>query len=716
MEKSDAAIKKTSASRGMWAELGLGAKIALLSSAICLAVLGVGMEWGFDQFNQTFPPLMQENQWRLLRAEADSLDAKVEVAKSALAIMAKEEGDEFDGIADGLSNAKHAMDGNQILRNIFSMGLLMTDNQGAIVSESAELKATAGVIRGGAMRAYLQALAAKAASAGERQEGSATGVQAVAAEANGATYPAIGWALPIVNKKGSVIGAIAGAIDLLGPSYAGSLATSKVGKHGYFYMAGMDRTMLMHPDTARIMKQATLKGANKGLDSAFDDGFEGVVETTNSTGVNVFAGFIRLKSFRALLAANHPVDEALSPLRKALKAMALTLVFSVLTVLSLVWWMATRLLSPIASLGRHLEQVASGKALAWRERKGAGREERSIGDTYNRMLGQLAEEEIDLQQAQQNLCDLNANLEARVEERTRHLEGMTVEMANAMEKMEAMQAELVKSEKLASLGRMVAGVAHEVNTPLGNAMLVASALGHRTKEALALISEGKMKRASLESFKKYSEEGEKSLEMNLQRAAELVSNFKQVAADQSRMVRRRFDLKQSCEEVIFTMAHAARRRGIEINMFVPVGIELDSYPGALSQVVVIMVSNALAHAFGDDENAPARSGGDGGDPPWFRLGAMVEGDDVHMEFEDNGFGIDKVNQPFVFDPFFTTKQGRGGTGLGLSIAHGIVTSVLGGKMELESWKWGTRFIVTFPKVAPIGAPTANPFSQCLLDQ
>lgn len=279
--------------------------------------------------------------------------------------------------------------------------------------------------------------------------------------------------------------------------------------------------------------------------------------------------------------------------------------------------------------------------------------------------------------------ELNVALESRVASRT-------AELTTAMSELQRTQQELIQSEKLASLGSLVAGIAHELNTPVGNALMVTTTLAHNQTEFEHHLEEG-LKRSKLDSFLLSTRAISDLLDRNLRRTADLISSFKQVAVDQASEQRREFNLDEVVNEIILTMSPTLRKSPFILLNEVPQHIRFDSYPGPLGQVLINLIHNALKHAF------------EGRDTGEFRLYAkLINDDSVRIIFSDNGIGIPKENISRIFDPFFTTKLGQGGSGLGLSIVHNIITSMLGGRIEASSKQGlGTEFYIDLPLSAPI---------------
>lgn len=276
---------------------------------------------------------------------------------------------------------------------------------------------------------------------------------------------------------------------------------------------------------------------------------------------------------------------------------------------------------------------------------------------------------------------LNAELEERVATRT-------VELSVALENLQRTQSELVQSEKLASLGSMVAGIAHELNTPIGNALMVASTLSDQQRVFESGLEQS-LSRSALNHFLMSVRDSADILDRNLRRTADLINSFKQVAVDQTSEQRRRFNLHEVAHEVVVTLSPSLRKTTHTLVSEVPEHIQLDSFPGPLEQVLMNLTTNALRHAFDGRAQGKMQLTAELLDDQWVRI-----------RFSDNGVGISEQNLQKIFDPFFTTKLGQGGSGLGLSISYNIVTAMLGGRIEVKSELGvGTEFYIDIPLTA-----------------
>lgn len=262
----------------------------------------------------------------------------------------------------------------------------------------------------------------------------------------------------------------------------------------------------------------------------------------------------------------------------------------------------------------------------------------------------------------------------------------------ALAELQEAQESLVQAEKMASLGSLVAGITHEINTPVGNSLTVATTLEDRAKAFRQELASGALRKSSLEAFLEGVDEAVRILVSSLRAAAEQISNFKQVAVDQASSQRREFNLAGVMDEVIYTLRPRIKHTPHRVEVAIPDDIVMDSYPGPLGQAITNLFNNALAHGFEGVEQGVVRI-----------CAEKVDESGVVIKVQDNGRGIPEAYQHRVFDPFFTTKMGKGGSGLGLNLVYTLVTGVLGGEVSLTSAPGeGSCFVLKLPLQAPAG--------------
>ena len=297
--------------------------------------------------------------------------------------------------------------------------------------------------------------------------------------------------------------------------------------------------------------------------------------------------------------------------------------------------------------------------------------------------------EQELQRHRAHLEDLVAKRTAALTLAKEQSEQANRELAAALAHLSITQDELVRRDKLAALGALVAGIAHELNTPIGNGLVVATTMAERTQALQAGLQDG-LRRSELETYLAQAGEADAIVLRNLQRAADLVSSFKQIAVDRASSQRRHFLLHQFIAELMLPLSATLKGAGHVLSQDVAPELAMDSYPGPLGQVLSNLVENCVRHAF------EGRSGGTIG----ITARASADGETISIAIADNGAGIAAGDLARIYDPFFTTRLGSGGSGLGLHVAHNIVTGVLGGHIEAASSEAGTTFTLHLPVVAP----------------
>ena len=380
--------------------------------------------------------------------------------------------------------------------------------------------------------------------------------------------------------------------------------------------------------------------------------------------------------------SSHLVEQNfLKNLMKGAAAILLQLIISFVLLLVL---FQRRMMRPLNQLQRDVDHLGEGDL------------DSSIQVIRHDELGKLAQGVDSMRQRLGESMKIQANhsatLEQRVSERTTALNNSNQELRETLETLKNAQLEIQRSDRLAALGSLVAGVAHELNTPIGNSVTVASTLQAFSLDFKKALDQG-ITRSALVRYIENNTQASEMLLRNLHNAAELIGSFKRVAVDRTSAQRRQYKLDEVVKETVLTMGAFIRQKSCEVKIEIESHIQMDGYPGPLGQVFTNLINNALIHGFDQRDNGLITISAH---PIKSSLPAAVE-----LIIIDDGMGISNANIGRIFDPFFTTKLGQGGSGLGLNIAYNLITDVLGGHIQVESTVGeGARFLIQLPLSAP----------------
>jgi len=263
------------------------------------------------------------------------------------------------------------------------------------------------------------------------------------------------------------------------------------------------------------------------------------------------------------------------------------------------------------------------------------------------------------------------------------------ETAKALQDLKQTQESLLQAERLASLGSLVAGVAHEINTPVGIALTSASVLKTATDDIQAAVNSTGVKKSDVLRYLETANESARLIMNNAYRAAHLIHSFKQIAVDQTSEARRQFGLKEYVEEVVASLQPKLKKTPISLSISCPPDVAVDSFPGAFAQVITNLTLNCVEHAFEVDT------------PGHIQISARLDGEIVELHVQDDGKGIAPDIIDRIFDPFFTTRRGQGGTGLGLNIVYNLIVKTFAGTISVTSTLGqGTHFTLRIPRITP----------------
>lgn len=344
--------------------------------------------------------------------------------------------------------------------------------------------------------------------------------------------------------------------------------------------------------------------------------------------------------------------------------------------LSCAFFVSTRLQKrftrPIENLLQVVQKVTKEKSYSMRAPAAEIEELHILGRAINNMLDRIEQQFNKVQQAEQEIRQLNQGLEHKINERTLALKSSNQDLLNTLETLHQYQNQIVETEKMASLGQMVAGVAHEVNTPIGLGVTASTLMQDKLMDIQKAFDEKKLTSSQLAKFLSESKENLGIIYRNLERAASLIRSFKQVAVDQSNENRRQFNMLQLMNEVLLSLRPNLKKTQHQVILECDPSLEIDSKPGPLNQILINLIMNSLIHAF---EN---KSQGE------IKITVTVANSRCYVQYSDNGAGVPEHIKKRIFDPFVTTKRGEGGSGLGMHLVYNLVTQALNGKISLES--------------------------------
>ena len=480
--------------------------------------------------------------------------------------------------------------------------------------------------------------------------------------------------LSIAYSKPLFSGAIIGEISIEDfPNLVNNLAV----QHGVTVMIlDQNRQLIAHPDISLSHQQINL--SNLKLVQQADKGEDISLPFTFNKQEYIGTPSI-IPGLNWMVITAQPRTEMEAEKSAIYDILFITIITSIAAAGFIAMLLAREFLSGFAQVALQAQAVASGRYET--------NPNKSKIKEVQRLTNNLSKMSAAIEAREHEVTKLNQELERRVEERTEDLKQSNHELELTLQDLQLTQDQLVQSEKLSALGSLVAGVSHELNTPIGNSQMTSSTLSSSVRDIAARVKSNNLTQTSFNNFIDEMEQGTLIIERNLYRAAELINSFKQVAVDQASSKKRQFDLNQHIHDVLTTLHPMIKKAQIHVDADIPDNIKIESFPGAISQVITNLVQNSIIHGF------EGRTDGK------ITISAR-ETDDKHFQItvEDNGQGIDTKIKNSIYDPFFTTKRGSGGSGLGLHIVHNLTTKVLKGKVHVESELGkGTKTILNLPE-------------------
>ena len=495
------------------------------------------------------------------------------------------------------------------------------------------------------------------------------------------------FAQPVMDREGGLRGVLVALFDL---NYFGRIfADAHLPAGSVFTLTDAEGIRLTRfPETVKYTWVPDLPHMIEKMSAGAE---EGTFLDQGVDGVRRLYGFKRVQFEDAhspplMIRLGQPEDLALAEARQALVRDMVLLVLAAALAVVTAWFVGNM------TIMRRLERL-----MAAADRLGTGdlstrtmldHDKGELGvlaAAFDRMAESLQLQDFDRRRAEHECCMLNTELEERVTSRTAELARANTELQTALGNLRQTQGQLVMSEKLAALGGLVAGVAHEINTPVGVALSATSTMAEKNRVISDLFATGEMKRSDLTEYLESTREGVEMSLINLNRASDLIRSFKMVAADQVSESRRSFNVREYIGQVLLSLRPKLKRTAHRVEVECDEELVVDSYPGAFSQILTNFIVNSLTHAFGEKEVG------------LIRIEIVKNDGTLNLTYSDDGCGIAPEFQDRIFDPFFTTARAKGSTGLGLHIVFNIVTSTLGGTITCCSAPGqGTTFQVRMP--------------------
>lgn len=497
----------------------------------------------------------------------------------------------------------------------------------------------------------------------------------------------IEFAQPVMDREGGLRGVLVASFDL---NYFGRIfADAHLPAGSVFTLTDAEGIRLTRfPETEKYTWVPDLPHMIEKMSADVE---EGTFLDQGVDGVRRLYGFKRVRFEDAhspplMIRLGQPEDLALAKARRALVRDMVLLVLAAGLAVATAWFVGN------LTIMRRLERL-----MAAADRLGTGdlstrtmldHDKGELGvlaAAFDRMAESLQIQDFDRRRAEHECCQLNTELEERVSTRTAELAKANKELQAALENLRQTQGQLVMSEKLAALGGLVAGVAHEINTPVGVALSASSTMAEKNRILAALFTKGDMKRSDLAEYLESAREGLEMTLLNLNRASDLIRSFKMVAADQVSESRRSFNVREYIGQVLLSLRPKLKKTPHRVEVECDEDLVIESYPGALSQILTNFIVNSLTHAFGE------------GQAGLIRIAVARNDGMLSLTYSDDGCGIAPEVQDRIFEPFYTTARAKGSTGLGLHIVFNIVTGTLGGTVTCCSAPGqGTTFQVRVP--------------------
>lgn len=504
------------------------------------------------------------------------------------------------------------------------------------------------------------------------------------------------FAFPVKDSSGKLLGVI--GEDILLDTIKDTIQKINIRGQGHAILLDKGGHMLVHPDPELVMKN--VKEVEKlqeiqGLLEKMLAGSSGFAQYEYQ-GVQKNLFYQKIPATGWTLAVAIPIEAIYQPLEILKQRFIVTTLVILVLVILICLVVSNAITRPLLQLTMAAQQIAAGnlhvQAAVGCNQELAKNEIVQLGREFNHMASQLEamikERDLALAEAEAARGHLEEKVENRTQELTatnQELQAMNEEVLDTLERLKKAQQQLVRSEKMAALGGLVSGMAHEINTPIGVAVTAASHLAELNKVFSNTYGKGPLRRRDLDLFITETREASNMVLANLKRAAQLIGSFKTVSVDQACEEGRSFLLKEYLADILVSLQPKLRKTEHKVTLECDETLKIRSYPGAIAQIVTNLLVNSLMHGYREGETGN------------IVIAAKLHDTSLELSYQDDGRGMEEAVLQKVFDPFFTTARGAGGTGLGLYLVYHIVTHQFNGTIECISQPGkGSRFVIWLP--------------------
>jgi signal transduction histidine kinase len=372
----------------------------------------------------------------------------------------------------------------------------------------------------------------------------------------------------------------------------------------------------------------------------------------------------------------------------AIVSCVVILIFSLCICLMITLYLQRKITQPLNLLAEEIQTVAQEKNYSKRASDSQLNELNVLSNAFNVLLTRIQDHIQQQEKVEEKHRKLHLSLEEKVNTRTNALKEANQELIETLEKLHQFQRQMVENEKMASLGDMVAGVAHEVNTPIGLGVTASTMMLDRLRQLHSDFDNKTLKASALSKFLLEGEENLSIIYRNLNRAAELISSFKQVAVDQTNEMIRTFSFEQLINEILLSLRPRLKKHKHNIQLDYDPNLIIESKAGPINQILINLIMNSIIHGFENMESGEIQI-----------HAKLLANSKLNIIYKDNGKGIPENLRKRIFDPFVTTKRGQGGSGLGMHLVYNLITQGLNGSISINSTDTeGVEFEIIFPVI------------------